>query len=125
MIQHLESGNETVFAFRIGGKITEAEVKQSLKIIENAIESLDQFNIYVEVDEMSGIELVALKERFSFTVSNYKSLVKKVKRVSLVSDKNWLQNLARGIYSIIPDIEQKSFSFKEKDQAKLFVGMAS
>jgi len=123
MIQHLEIENKNVFAFRVQGNITETEVKQVLQSIQNGIDTLDHFNLYVEVKEMDGIELAAMKERFSFVISNYKSLVSKVKKVSLVSDKNWLQKLAQGIYFLIPGIEQKSFSFEDKDQARQFVGL--
>jgi len=123
MIQHMETGNKGVFAFRVEGKITETDVKQSLHAIQTGIETMDHFNLYIEVNEMDGIELAALKERFSFIFSNYKSLIKNVKRVSLVSDKNWLQKLAQGIYALIPNIEQRSFSFEEKDQARRFVGL--
>lgn len=123
MIKKLEISNQKIFAYRVEGKITESEVKEVLQDIQNGINTLDHFNLYVEVNEMGEVELAALKERFSFIFSNYKSLVHKVKKVSLVSDKNWLQKLAQGIYYLIPKIEQKSFSFEEKDQARQFVGI--
>lgn len=123
MIKKIEINNKNIFAYKIEGRITESEVKEVLQDIQKGIDTLDHLNLYVEVKEMDKIELAALKERFSFIFSNYKSLVNKVKKVSLVSDENWLQKLAQGIYYLIPKIEQRSFSFEEKDQAKQFVGI--
>lgn len=123
MIKQIENDDKGILAFEVAGKITQKEVIQTIDVIETAIQTRDRFNLYIEVAELSGVEMAAMKERFAYIFSNHKQLLKKVKKVSLVSDKNWLQKFAEGLYYLIPSIEQKSFSFEDKEQARHFVGL--
>jgi len=123
MIKQIEHAQKNILAFKVSGKITESEVKETIAVIEKSIETQDRFNLYVEIAALDGVELAAMKERFSYIFSNYQPLLKKVQKVSLVSDKNWLQKFAEGLYYLIPSIEQKSFSFEETDQARRFVDL--
>lgn len=121
MLEQLKIENDKVFAFRLDGKITQDEMKQTIEVLKPELETPSHFNVYVEVIEFEGIEPEALKERIAFVLSNYKEILKKVNKVALVTDKKWLQNLAKGAYSLFPGIEQESFSFEEVEKAKQWV----
>lgn len=118
---NLNIENDKVLAYRVDGKVDEEDVRKAIETVTPALETPAHFNMYVEVADIHGITPEAIKERLEFVLPNFKELLMKIDKIALVTDKDWMKTLAKGIYSLIPKIEQKSFSFEESAKARQWV----
>lgn len=114
---NLKLDSKQILAFRVQGKIYEDDIKRAINLLEPALESPDNFNIYLEIEQLEGISMPALKERISFAVNNYKDIFDKVNKVALVSDTDWLKKTASAIYELIPDISLEHYPVNDSEKA--------
>ncbi|GAB3195291.1 hypothetical protein ABID22_003631 [Pontibacter aydingkolensis] len=121
MIQQLDLGNKNLLAFRAEGEITVQDMKASQEVIKPELESDATFSLYIEMPATAGIAPAAIQERLRFILSNFGEVLQKVNRMALVTDKNWLQHLATGVFAVVPAIEQRSFAFEETEEARKWV----
>ncbi|MFN6946970.1 MAG: STAS/SEC14 domain-containing protein [Cytophagaceae bacterium] len=118
MVEKLNFENEEILAFKVDGKVKLDEEKEVINYLKSNLEKPSNFKGYVEIHNFQGIELQALWERLKFTVSNFSELSKKMEKIALVTEKEWLQKMAEGIYKLIPGIQLQTFALEEADQAK-------
>jgi hypothetical protein len=121
MIERIDIGDQRVLAFRIEGKLDMNDMDASRKVIEPALQSRDDFSLYLEMAADKGVEPEAILQRLKFVFSNFGLIKKKVKKMALVTDKGWLQKLASIVFNLIPAMEQRSFSFEETREARNWV----
>ncbi|MBF8962128.1 STAS/SEC14 domain-containing protein [Pontibacter sp. FD36] len=121
MIKKIDIGHDQVLAFRVEGELDVQDMKASQKVIKPELESAAPFNLYLEMAATEGVEPAAVQERVSFILSNFSDVLDKVKKIALVTDKDWLQHLMSGVFTMVPSIEQRSFSFDEKEAARRWV----
>lgn len=121
MLQRIHIGNEKVLAFNWEGKFDKKAFEKDMTRFTSELKTRDKFNVYIEMHGIEGVEAKAVWEDLKFGVKNIKELTEKIDRVALVTDKDWVKNLAKVSYSVIPNIKLKTFAFKEKEVAKLWV----
>ena len=66
MLEMIDIGVEQAVAYRLAGKITEAEMKQALAAIKEKIEGYGKVYLYQEIDSFTGVEFDAMLEKFKF-----------------------------------------------------------
>lgn len=120
MIQQLDLGDEQVKAYRVDGKISTPDVRKIIESIEADLKSPAQFKVYVEMPVYEGIEPEAMWERMKFGLGNLSKITKSVDKLAIVTDKRWLQNLAR-IYELFPNLEHKVYTFEETEKAREWI----
>jgi hypothetical protein len=121
MIYKLDLGKEHVVAFRVDGRVDVQDMKASQQAILPELKSNARFNLYLELTDEAEIEPEAIAERVRFLFSNFGEIKDNVNKLALVTDKNWLQQLASGIYKLVPAIEQRSFAFEEAEEARKWI----
>lgn len=121
MIQQLALGNEKVMAWRIEGKIDQAEYGSVIKTLENKMDTSDKLNVYVEVPKMPGITLPAIWDGVKSGLANLKKYNNRLNKVAVVTDKEWLQTMSEIENRIFPGIDERSFSMEEAEEAKRWI----
>ena len=118
MLEMLDIGVEQAVAYRLAGKITEAEMKQALAEIKEKIESYGKVYLYQEIDSFTGVEFDAIVEKFKFLFENG---IANINKVAVVTDKQWLHKVVDLEDKIFKNIDMQCFSLKEKKQAVEFL----
>lgn len=121
MLHKIDIGDEHVVGFRWEGEFDEKAFKQSLVQFLPELQSRSKMNIYFELVDIGNFEAKAVWEDIKFGFNNMKELKDKIEKVALVTDKDWVRNIAETSYKFIPGIKLKSFTFQESEAAKLFV----
>lgn len=121
MVQKLDLNNENILAWRLEGKIDEAELNPMVKDLEKELNTSDHLNIYMEVPETPGVTPQAFWESLKSGLSNLKKYNDKLEKVAVVTDKGWLQTMANVENRLFPGIDERSFSFEEAEEAKQWV----
>ncbi len=114
---NLKLDRKEILAFRVQDKIFEDDVKRTIALLEPELESSEKFNIYLELEQLEGITLPALKERISFMVKQYKDVFDKVTKVALVSDAEWLKKMVSEIHELLPGISLEHYPVNESEKA--------
>ena len=121
MIHPLDMDRDDVLAFSVDGEIEQQSMRSTIEAIKSKLQGNSTFQIYLEVVELNGIKPEAFKTRIGFALSDFRQILKQVDKVALVSDLDWLRNLAAGVYHLNPAVEQKSFVFKDADVARAWI----
>jgi hypothetical protein len=121
MIKKIDIGHPHVLAFRVEGELDVQDMKASQKVIKPELESDAPFNLYLEMAATEGVEPAAILERVRFILSNFNDVMSKVKKIALVTDKDWLQHLMSGVFTVVTSVEQRSFAFEDADAARRWV----
>lgn len=121
MLRKLDIGNDDVVAFRWEGKFDEKAFNQAMVQFLQEFQSRQKMNIYMEVVDLDGFDAQAVWKDLKFSMNNMSELRKKIDKIALVTNKDWISNLAEMSYKFIPDIKLKAFDFTETETAKLFV----
>lgn len=117
----MDIGVEKAVAYRISGKITEDDMALALSAVKEKIESQGELYLYQEIESIGGVELDAIIEKMKFLSEVGLS---KIKKISIVTDANWMQTIVRLEDKIFRNIDMRSFSFADKDQAINFLKSA-
>lgn len=121
MLRKLDIGNEDVVAFRWEGKFDEKAFNQAMVQFLQEFQSRHKMNIYLEVVDLDGFDAQAVWKDLKFSFNNMSDLRKKIDKIALVTNKDWISNLAEMSYKFIPDIKLKAFDFTETETAKLYL----
>lgn len=121
MIHQLELGNDKVMAWRIEGKVDQADYEPVVKSIENKMNTADKLNVYVEIPKMPGITLPAIWEGIKSGLANLRKYNNKLNKVAVVTDKEWLQIMTEIENRLFTGIDERSFSMEEAAEAKEWI----
>lgn len=121
MLHKLDLGSDQIVGFSWEGKYDEKAVKQSIGQFLPELRSRAHMNVYLELYEISQVEAKAVWEDLKFSVKNYQEITDKVEKFALVTNVDWVRNLASASSSVISGIKLKTFTFQEKDAARLWV----
>ncbi|RAJ97842.1 SpoIIAA-like protein [Larkinella arboricola] len=116
MIAPIDFGIPRVVGFRVNGPITTADIQPWASLLENKIQQEGKLRVYVEYETISGITWNALVQDLKFDLKHLGDFEK----AAIVSDRTWL-NLAAKVAGFLPNLEVKTFSFTEKEQAKQWI----
>jgi hypothetical protein len=121
MLTRLNTGDEKVFAFSWKGKFDEESFKRSLEIFIPEFLKRERMNIYIELQSVDGVDVIAAWKDLKFAFNNYEQLTDKIDKVDLVTDKSWIRILSDISSSFVPGIKEKSFPFEEAEKAKEWI----
>ncbi|WP_143959758.1 SpoIIAA family protein [Litoribacter populi] len=123
MIEQIPSPNENTLMFKVGDKISQTEMQQMYTLIKARVDEGHAVNIYIEMEKFPTMTMGAIWEEVKQLVPDFKVLLQKIDKIALVTDKDWVQKISDGIYSIIGNINFQSFSTTEKAKAKGWIGI--
>ena len=118
MLEILDIGLENVVAYRLEGKITEAEMTLVMTLFREKIQRGEKINVYQEIVSIGGVEMDAMVEKLKFFLELGLSHFDKI---AVVSSKKWIPRLINIEDKIFKGIHMKGFSTDEKDKALGFL----
>ena len=116
MIAPIDFGIPGIVGFRVSGTVTTADIQPWASLLENKIQQEGKLRAYVEYESISGITWNAIVQDLKFDLKHLGDFEK----AAIVSDKAWM-NLSAKIAGFLPNLEVKTFSFAEKEQAQQWV----
>jgi len=118
MLEMLDIGLENVIDYRVGGKVTEEEMKSVLSLFRDKIDGGEKLIIYQEVVSIGGAEFEALVEKLKF----FRDVgMSHFSRIAVVTHKKWLSRIVDMEDKLFKNIRMKGFLLEEKEQAIAFL----
>lgn len=121
MIEHIEESpalkEHNILTFRLRGKVDKVSFINTMRKVIIEMESADKLNLYVEVDSLEGVELDVLWEGLKFAFTSLGEYLSHIEKVALITNQDWLGYLARLEDKMLPGIDERVFSFSEKEAA--------
>lgn len=120
MLEILHLDDPRVIGMRIGGKVSDDDMKRMIDAAELKLTALGEggrLRVYVEVESLGGIELDALIKDLRFALSHFRDFERK----AVVSDKAWMRRMAKIFDPLFPNIELRHFSTEQRDDARAWV----
>ena len=118
MIEMLDIGIKNVVAYRVGGKVTEDEMKSVLSIFKEKIQSGAPLSIYQEIVSVGGAEFDAIIEKLKFFrefgLSNFN-------RIAVVTHKEWMHKIIDLEGKLFKQFDMRGFSIDDQDKALEFL----
>lgn len=121
MLYKIDLGSERVMGFRWKGKYDEKGVKQSILQFLPELQSRAKMNVYLEIQEISDVEVRALWEELKFDLKNFRQLTDKIDKVAIVTDEDWLRTISEGSSFVLPGIKVKAFTMAEGEAGKSWI----
>jgi hypothetical protein len=118
MLEMIDIGVEKAIAYRVGGKVTEEEMKAVISLFREKIDKGERLIVYQEVVSFGGVEFDALVEKLRFFLDVGFSHFSKV---AVVTHKKWIHKLVDIEDKIFRSIDMKGFPIEEKDKAVEFL----
>lgn len=110
-----ETGN--VIGLIIDGKIEADDIERVSSLIDERLKDHQKLRVYVELKHLGGISLEALLEDLKLALHHLQHFEKK----AVVCEPTWFTKLAAASAVLFPQIEVKSFSWSEQEQAREWV----
>jgi hypothetical protein len=117
MVTKLDMEQNNVFALRIEGKLDHKAFMEVAKDLEEEFDRHDHFRLYLEVPHLEGVEFRVLWDSLAFALSHLRDYIRKIDRIAVVCDDNWLRRFTEIENKLVPGIAEKAYSFEEKEQA--------
>lgn len=117
MLSEIKFEDQRVVGMILDGGITLLEIEKFWTRIELMLEKEKRLRVYAEIKNFGMMEPKAW----------FKNIPKKIQHFSdfemeaIVSDKHWLEILAKVSDRLFPSIKVKHFNFKEVDKAKAWI----
>ena len=114
MLEMIDIGFDKAVAYRVGGKITEAEMKSVLSTFKEKIDKGEKLLVYQEVVSIGGAEFDAVIEKLKFLIDVGLSYFE---RVAVVTHQEWIHKLVDLEGKLFKNVHMKGFSVEDKDKA--------
>lgn len=118
LTHHLDPENHIV-EITIDGKVSREELTEALEAFDTLLNEWEDIRVLKRVDSFKGMELMAWVDDFRFAFENIKNY-KKIKKVALVTDKEWIENIAKFTQFLTPG-EVKVFENEDIDEARVWL----
>ena len=112
MFEILPVNDKNILAFKASGKLTDADYKQFLPVLESMIRKNGQISLYVELQDFEGWEAKAAWDDLRFGLHHDNDF----KRIAIVADKP-LVHAATGFINFFSHIEMRFFESSESEAA--------
>ena len=112
MFEILPVNDKNILAFKATGKLTDADYKQFLPVLESMIETSGQISLYIELRDFDGWEMDAAWDDFNFGVHHDNDF----KRIAIVGD-NSLIHAATGVINLFTHMDMRFFDDSESESA--------
>jgi hypothetical protein len=114
MIDTIFLGDGNAVGFRISGRIEGSDFDRVAARIEQALGSHDQVRIYAEIESLDGMSLEVLWKDLQFSFKH----IRDVEREAIVTNRDWLKNLAELGDKLFSGLEVRHFDLNQKDEAR-------
>ena len=121
MLEMLELDIDNAVAFRIAGKVTDAEMSCVLDAARLKRQQHDKIVFLEQIDSFKGIELAAIITEFKYV---FEIGFSHVSKVAVVSDKQWLKNIACIEDKLFRSIDIRCFASEDRELALAFLKTA-
>ncbi len=121
MLEMMDIGVDKAVAYRVGGKITEAEMTSVLSIFKEKIDNGEKLIVYQEVESIGGAEFDAMIEKLKFL---FDVGLSHFDRIAVVTHTKWIHKLVDLENKLFKNIDMRGFSIDEKDKAVKFLKSA-
>lgn len=118
MLEMIPTDIEDAVAWRIVGKVTEADMNLALDALRNKIQIHSEVSVYQEIESFDGVEFDAIMGKMKF-LSEFG--IAQFKRIAVVTDKRWAQRLIAWEDKIFKSIDMRVFGTDERDRAFNFL----
>jgi hypothetical protein len=118
MLEMMDIGIEKAVAYRLGGKITEAEMTLVLSALKEKIEIFGEVFIYQEIESFGGVEFDAVVEKIKFF---FDVGISNIRRMAVVTQKKWMHKIIDLEGKLFKKIDMKGFSIDDKNKAIEFL----
>jgi hypothetical protein len=105
-------------AWRISGKITEADMQLALDALRAKLESHDTVSVYQEIESFGGVEFDAIMEKMRF-LSDFG--ISQFSKIAVVTDKQWVKRVIGWEDKLFHSVDMRAFSLDERDRAFNFI----
>lgn len=116
-VQRLPSPSANLALFRTSGKVTEQAVRDLYGLLMPSLRGHDSLDVYIELQDYEGMTLKGCLEAFKQGFSNARELLDGVRRFAVVTDKRFISSMVKLENRLLPQIEERAFSFSEREQA--------
>lgn len=106
-----------VVGIRLHGNVNTSSFIEAMQKVISKMESPGHFNLYVEVEPEEGMDTQLFWESLKFGFSEGREYIERLDKLVLVTDKSWLRSLGNLEDKLVSSIDQKTFSFEDKDKA--------
>ena len=117
VIETIPTADGQIIGFSIDGKIDEADIKRITNEVVQRLETHEHLRLYAEVKDWTGITPKALFEDIKFALQHFRDF----EREAIVSDKAWLNTMAKAGDRLFPSIEVKHFGWEDRAEALTWV----
>ncbi|MEM9534587.1 MAG: STAS/SEC14 domain-containing protein [Cyanobacteria bacterium P01_A01_bin.3] len=117
MIETIPTADGRIIGFSIDGAIDEADIKRITDEVMQRLTTHDRLRLYAEVKDWTGITPKALFDDVKFALQHFRDF----EREAIVSDKAWLNAMAKAGDRLFPSIEVKHFGWDERAAALTWV----
>jgi hypothetical protein len=118
MLEMIDVGVKEAVAYRVGGKISEAEMKSVLALFREKIDKGEKLVVYQEIVSIGGVDFDAVLEKLKFLkevgLSHFK-------RIAVITQRKWIHKLVDLEGKLFKSVDMKGFSIEEKDEAIKFL----
>ena len=118
MVTMVDIGIDKAVAYRIEGKITDADMELVTSVLKEKIATFGDIFIYQEIESFKGIEFEAMIEKTKFFLEMGTS---NIKRIAVVTHKDWMNKIIDLEGKLFKNIDMKAFLTEDKDEAIAFL----
>ncbi len=118
MLELIDINVDNAVAFRLSGKVTKEDMSVVLSTAKQKIERYGDIVIFKQINSFEGVEIAAIVEEFKYL---FDVGLSNIKKVAILTDKEWLETAANIEAKIFKSIEVRCFSLDEQLQATMFL----
>ena len=119
MITHHVDSKNHIIEVTIAGKVSREDINGAIQNIEGPIQEWPEIRVLKRIDSFDGIEWQALVDDLKFAYNNF-SNYKKIKKVAVVTEKDWVENLTK-IMAPLFSAEVKIFEDDDVEKARTWL----
>jgi len=108
----INNKDKDILAFKVSGKLTDADYKQFLPVLETMIQKKGRISLYIEAQDFKGWEAKAAWDDLRFGLQHDNDF----KRIAIISDKS-LVHTATGFVNFFSHIDMRFFDENESEAA--------
>lgn len=116
-IEHLPSESPHMLALRLSGKVGDKEVQGLYHLVLPFLKGDKEIDILLELSYQEGMSLRGLFEALKLGIKHFGELAKGVRRLAVITDSGWIAKLVDLENLLVPGVEERPFSFAQKDLA--------
>lgn len=120
MLDLLDLGRPDVLAARLDGTITDADVQRLTEALAAKRDALGIVRFYVEIGDISGVELRAVATDLAFLARN-PGIAAHIGRTAIVTDMAWIRTLAEAQSAVIPLGPVRTYASSGRDEARAWI----